>query len=548
MTYDTDHVWLKNNTDHDIGISVDKGPSVNSALDNAAGSDAVYTIKAGDTPQWRRDPRYDYTYYIYDPAGSTTAHTTGTVKTGVLVTYNAHGNVTLPPPPSDPDEDLFGVTPGMSPATPPVQPGVYYVIASQLNGKVLNIYGNSKTPDAPIIMWENDGGANEAFRFEPVGDGHYYYIVSKHSDLCVHAQTVRDESPITQWPRQGETEAALTRFRWRFEHAGDGFFYLVLQGGGGVLTIERALRDSGAKLVLYGNRRDLHQRWRFETPPSVPVSPSPVAGWQPWQGLSGGALGSSLALSARGSGRLDMFARGTGGNLVYRSFSGGNWSAWESLGGDIIGAPASASWGPDRIDCVVVGGNNQAWRRSWEGGRWLDWQSLGGGVITSSVALCSWAPGRLDLFARGPGGELLHGSIEGGTWFGWENLGGQIIGAPAAAAWGPGRLDCVVVGGNNQPWHRAWDGSRWTEWVSLGGGLDVAALALTSQGAGRLDMFANGPGTELLHRSFQDGRWGNWTNLGGTMQGAPAAASWGAGRLDCVVLGGNNQPWLRSLG
>jgi hypothetical protein len=73
------------------------------------------------------------------------------------------------------------------------------------------------------------------------------------------------------------------------------------------------------------------------------------------------------ASSAKGDGRVDVFARSTTNRLIHREFAKGNWTTkWEDLGNpganqDITGDPGAVSWwdnGWKRFDSFAVGAND----------------------------------------------------------------------------------------------------------------------------------------------------------------------------------------------
>ena len=76
---------------------------------------------------------------------------------------------------------------------------------------------------------------------------------------------------------------------------------------------------------------------------------------------------------------------------------------------------------------------------------------------------------------------------------------------------------------------------------SLGGVL-TSAPAVCSWGPGRLDVFVRGGDGALYHKYF-DGGWSDWENLGGVIAAGsgPAAVSWGPGRIDVFIRGTDNK-------
>ncbi len=80
-------------------------------------------------------------------------------------------------------------------------------------------------------------------------------------------------------------------------------------------------------------------------------------------------------------------------------------------------------------------------------------------------------------------------------------------------------------------------------WESLGGVL-AAAPAASSWGSGRLDVFTTGTDNQVHHKWYRAG-WTDWESLGGTVTDTPAAVSWGRGRIDVFARGTDNQLWHR---
>jgi hypothetical protein len=83
---------------------------------------------------------------------------------------------------------------------------------------------------------------------------------------------------------------------------------------------------------------------------------------------------------------------------------GPSHTAWDALGGEILGSPAAISWGRGRLDIVIRGLASTFWHKCWDGQQWLpgkpSWLPLLGKSYNRAV-LASWGPGRLDVFVRG---------------------------------------------------------------------------------------------------------------------------------------------------
>jgi hypothetical protein len=255
-----------------------------------------------------------------------------------------------------------------------------------------------------------------------------------------------------------------------------------------------------------------------------------------WSGPEdlGGVLASGTGPSAASweSGRLDVFVMGTDSQLYHRWFSGGAWSpGYENLGGVLAGSPDAVSWGVGRIDVFVRGNDNQMYHRWFTGGAWSGAYENLGGVLAGGPGAASWESGRLDVFVRGSDNALYHRWFTGGAWSpGYENLGGVVTADPDATSWDVGRIDAFVRGGDNALWHRWFTGGAWSGAYESLGGVLAGGPGSCSFEVARLDVFVRGTDNNLYHRWFTGGAWsGSYENLGGTLTGDPDCVSWDTG-------------------
>ena len=250
-----------------------------------------------------------------------------------------------------------------------------------------------------------------------------------------------------------------------------------------------------------------------------------------------------LAATAWSANRLDVFVRGSDGACYHKWWDGSAWGGFESLGGQIVGAPEVVSWGANRLDVFVRGTDGAMYHKWWNGSAWgpsmTGWENLGGFIIASPKAV-AWSANRLDVFAQGGDGALYHKWWDGSSWGGWESLGGEIVGPPTATAWGPNRLDVFVRGLDGAMYHKWWDGTSWgpsaTGFENLGGVL-LSELSAVSWSSNRLDVFGRGTDGALYHKWWDGSAWGGWESLGGQIVGPPSAVAWGPNRLDVFVRG-----------
>jgi hypothetical protein len=93
------------------------------------------------------------------------------------------------------------------------------------------------------------------------------------------------------------------------------------------------------------------------------------AAWSGWEDL-GGTLTAGPAAASWAANRLDCFAKGGDNALWYRWIDtsvvhnhAGTWSGWHQLGGIFDNEPGAVSWGTGRIDVFVRGTDNHMWHR-----------------------------------------------------------------------------------------------------------------------------------------------------------------------------------------
>jgi hypothetical protein len=200
----------------------------------------------------------------------------------------------------------------------------------------------------------------------------------------------------------------------------------------------------------------------------VPLAGQWMSGWESIGTVPGAG---SIAAVSWGSGRFDLFARGSN-NEVLHKFFGGAWgpgsmtAAWEFIGTVPGNGPiTTVSWGSGRFDLFARGSNNGVLHKFF-GGAWgpgsmtAAWESIGTVAGASPITAVSWGSGRFDLFAWDSNTEVLHKYFEGGWGPSsmtalWEALGTVTGGGPVTAvSWGSGRLDLFARASNNEVLHK----------------------------------------------------------------------------------------------
>ena len=260
----------------------------------------------------------------------------------------------------------------------------------------------------------------------------------------------------------------------------------------------------------------------------------------------GGGISYPPSAATPGPGQLMVFGSGTDSLLHFLYYNSG-WSAWASHPHPaMLGRPA-ASWQADGLYVFAHGSSDQLY--FWFPG---EMGSLtGGGGIIGDPYVVSPSPGRLDVFWIGGDGHLYHdyGDLIGGgrtSWHGQEDWGeppsGMCMSSPTAVFWGGG-WDVYVRGTEGQLWHRGWMNGL-APWDSLGGSIQGQPAAV-SWGYGRVDVFAWGTGDDLWHLAWNLGQGWQIESLGGSIRTSPSVVSWGPDHLDVYVRGFDNALWHR---
>lgn len=82
-------------------------------------------------------------------------------------------------------------------------------------------------------------------------------------------------------------------------------------------------------------------------------------------GTLGGFCTSPPATTAWGANRFDVFVRGTGNEIYYRSWNSTSWqSSWNSLGGSFQSPPAVVSRSPNHLSALGIRPNDAMYHKA----------------------------------------------------------------------------------------------------------------------------------------------------------------------------------------
>nr|MDQ3283807.1 hypothetical protein [Acidobacteriota bacterium] len=245
-----------------------------------------------------------------------------------------------------------------------------------------------------------------------------------------------------------------------------------------------------------------------------------------WQSLGGEIVGAPDACSW-GSGRIDVVVRGTDNKLWQIAFTEGAWSPWFKHDGNLASSPTCTAWGPNRLDVFAVDGATRAMQRKvWDGSAWGGWQSIGGEFpLGAAPDAVSNGLNDITVVARGTDGMVWSAHHSAGTWEPWTPLGQRANSDPGAVARGGGRVDVFVQGSDNQMMH--YGGGSWTSRGGLftaGDGPDVAATA-----PGEYVLYVRGSDGELWRGRGANANFGGWEKVGGRITSDPSVVTVGGG-------------------
>ncbi|TQJ92237.1 glycoside hydrolase family 27 protein [Streptomyces sp. SLBN-31] len=264
--------------------------------------------------------------------------------------------------------------------------------------------------------------------------------------------------------------------------------------------------------------------------------------------LPGTSLGVKTSASpavVRDGDTLTTFYRGPGGTLVQHTADGTRPARVRDLsgpvGGRILGQPAAYASAGGRIDVFVRGTDDHAYRRVFAGGQWGAWQDLGG-RLTDAPTVAFTDPAHWTLVARGGAGDV----VRRGPSSAWSSLGAPddrpVYGRPSAVVDASGRVHVAVRTAADDVRTIVRDASgKWSDWTSLGGTVS-GSPTLVAVGDGVV-LYARAADYTLWQQRYESGAWQGWTKReefpSAAFDGALGAVAGPDGSVDVVFRGVN---------
>ncbi|GAA0434359.1 hypothetical protein Acor_08780 [Acrocarpospora corrugata] len=296
--------------------------------------------------------------------------------------------------------------------------------------------------------------------------------------------------------------------------------------------------DGRLEVFGVGMDSEVHQIWQ--------VAPNSV--WSAWGSLGANVL-RQLAVGRNQDGRLELFAV-TGDNslaAIWQTRPNNGWSHWGTLGGNIHSPTTIRTpGGRQHVFACTPGGALIHVAQTKPSNGWGTWEPLNAGTIRPPITVALDKAGWLQVFAVGTDGalHLLSQNPSGPGWHPWKSLGGKIIN-PVVGTNADGRLE-VFGTGPDKSLHHIWqkpDGS-WSGWGTRGGHAIQPAVARNKDG--RLTVCARNAGDQIsiIEQTAPNNGWGSWFSIPGPrVSEGPVIAANQDGRLEIFVRGDDGALW-----
>ena len=139
--------------------------------------------------------------------------------------------------------------------------GIYF-LQNRNSGLYMDIWGISTADGANISQGGFNGGANQQFQFNHLGDG-TYQILATHSmkSMDVNAISTADGANVQQWTYNGTPNQQFIVFP-----TGDGYYKLIPKHSGKLVEVAGASTVNGANVQQYTNNNQTCGMWGLVVP------------------------------------------------------------------------------------------------------------------------------------------------------------------------------------------------------------------------------------------------------------------------------------------
>jgi hypothetical protein len=140
--------------------------------------------------------------------------------------------------------------------------GVYF-LRNRHSGLDMDVWGLSNDDGANISQGISNGGLNQQFRFEHLGDG-TYKVIAVHSGKVMDVDGIKKDNGanVQQWTYFGSANQQFIAVP-----SGDGHYKLIAKHSGKVVEVAGASTTNGANVQQWDNNNQTCGQWKF-----VPVT------------------------------------------------------------------------------------------------------------------------------------------------------------------------------------------------------------------------------------------------------------------------------------
>ncbi|MBC7485369.1 MAG: RICIN domain-containing protein [Cytophagaceae bacterium] len=136
--------------------------------------------------------------------------------------------------------------------------GTFY-IQNRNSGLYTDVFGISTADGANISQGAFNGGANQQFKFESVGDG-AYKVIAVHSGKVMEVEGLKKDNGANV---QQQTYTATFNQQFIVVPTGDGFYKLIAKHSGKVVEVANASLDNNANIQQGDNNNQTSGQWKF---------------------------------------------------------------------------------------------------------------------------------------------------------------------------------------------------------------------------------------------------------------------------------------------
>ena len=305
--------------------------------------------------------------------------------------------------------------------------------------------------------------------------------------------------------------------------------------------------------VQYGNEMDVFVRSSGGDLLKIGFNGS---SWGTWGDMGGGGSLVSNPFAVQYESEMDVFIRGKDGHIYKDTWNGSKWGGLSSLGGTnsptMVGDPMAVEYTSGsyhELDVYARGSNGDLWKIGFNGTSWGTWGDMGGGGSLVSNPFAVQYESEMDVFIRGKDGHIYKDTWNGSKWGGLSSLGGSLAGNPMAMVWNGWELDVYSPCSNGDVCKIGWNGNKWGTWGDMGGysPADPFVLEYTNGSYSEMDIYALNTSHSISKIGFNSGSWGSWGNMGnGNIQNEPMVIDYHDGsysEMDIYATGTNGHVW-----